>query len=85
MTLIEKVAEVTILKLEDKVVVIENGEEPEVHKIDFHNCMNCFSTGTYRVHVFNEPKLALGYQKLNYKKKPGYRILKKYLTKHKLI
>ncbi|MEK6886630.1 MAG: hypothetical protein AABW88_02245 [Nanoarchaeota archaeon] len=81
-----KVSEVTILKLEGRVIVIEDGESPEVHKTDISKCMNCFSAGTYRLHVFDNPKKALSYQELNYKKSSkGYTGLEKYLKQNKLI
>ena len=82
----KKVSEVTILKLEDRVIVIEDGGSPEVHKTDIHNCMNCFSAGTYRLHVFDDPKKALSYQELNYEKKSkGYIGLEKYLRGNRFI
>ena len=59
---------------------------PLVHKTDIHNCMNCFSAGTYRLHVFDDIKKALSYQELNYKKKSkGYIGLEKYLRGNRLI
>ena len=81
-----KISEITILRLEDRVIIIEDGGRPEVHKTDIKTCMNCFSTGTYRLHVFEDAKKALSYQELNYKKKSkGYIGLEKYLAKNGMI
>ena len=83
-----KISEITVLRLEDRLIIIENGGRPEVHglKKDKETCERLFSEGSYRLHVFEDVKKALGYQELIYKKKSkGYLGLEKYLTNNKLI
>ena len=49
-----KISEITILRLEDRLIIIENGGRPEVHglKKDKETCERIFSEGTYKLPFF---------------------------------
>ncbi len=70
--------EVSILSLEGRTIVIENGQKAEIHPIAAESFVNYFSQENYTLHNFNDFKAAITHQKKTYGQSSyGYRSLNK--------